>query len=159
MIRTSTRAIAVAAGTTAVLALASCAGGTPASSGGGGSSAPTEMSVLSFSGHLNEVNMEAAKSFEEEFNVKLNWIEGDPAGNVAKVLGSKDNQIYDIAFVDFRSQYAASEEGAWEPLDESIVTNLPDHDFYEACGVSTHFLYAGVNRRISHDIVRGVVCG
>ncbi len=37
---------------------------------------------------------------------------------------------------------------------DSIVSNQPDHDFYEPCGVSTHFLYAGKNRRISHDIVR-----
>ena len=37
---------------------------------------------------------------------------------------------------------------------ESIATNLPDHQFYEACGVSTHFLYAGENRLITHELVK-----
>jgi xanthine dehydrogenase YagR molybdenum-binding subunit len=54
-----------------------------------------------------------------------------------------------------RIRLGASADGKLQAIGhESIVTNLPDHDFYEACGVSTHFLYAGVNRRISHDIVR-----
>jgi putative spermidine/putrescine transport system substrate-binding protein len=99
------------------------------SSGGSGSTASggtTEMNILSFSGHLNDVNKLAAKGFEEKYNVKINWVEGDPAGNVAKVLAGKDHQTYDIAFVDSKSQYVASGKGAWDKLDPKIVTNLTD---------------------------------
>ncbi|GKS02530.1 xanthine dehydrogenase family protein molybdopterin-binding subunit [Sphingomonas aquatilis] len=37
---------------------------------------------------------------------------------------------------------------------ETLVSNLPGEDFFEPTGVATHFLYAGDNRRITHDIVR-----
>jgi len=37
---------------------------------------------------------------------------------------------------------------------ESYATNLPGHQFYEPCGVSTHFLYSGENRLITHALVR-----
>ena len=37
---------------------------------------------------------------------------------------------------------------------ESITSNLPDEDFFEPVGIGTHFLYAGENRRINHDVVR-----
>jgi xanthine dehydrogenase YagR molybdenum-binding subunit len=54
-----------------------------------------------------------------------------------------------------RIRLGASADGKLQAVGhDSIVSNLPDHDFYEACGVSTHLLYAGENRRISHEIVR-----
>ncbi len=54
-----------------------------------------------------------------------------------------------------RIRLGASSDGVLQAIGhDSIVTNLPDHDFYEACGVSTHFLYAGENRRITHELVR-----
>ncbi|MCU6453850.1 xanthine dehydrogenase family protein molybdopterin-binding subunit [Sphingomonas sp. A2-49] len=37
---------------------------------------------------------------------------------------------------------------------ETIVSNLPGEDFFEPCGASTHFMYDGENRLITHDIVR-----
>jgi xanthine dehydrogenase YagR molybdenum-binding subunit len=37
---------------------------------------------------------------------------------------------------------------------ETLVSNLPGEDFFEPTGMATHFLYAGDNRRITHDIVR-----
>ena len=37
---------------------------------------------------------------------------------------------------------------------ETVSANLPDEDFFEPAGVSTMFLYAGENRRITHDLVR-----
>jgi xanthine dehydrogenase YagR molybdenum-binding subunit len=37
---------------------------------------------------------------------------------------------------------------------ETLVSNLPGEDYFEPTGVSTHFLYAGENRLITHDIVR-----
>jgi xanthine dehydrogenase YagR molybdenum-binding subunit len=37
---------------------------------------------------------------------------------------------------------------------ESHVSNLPGHQFFEPCGVSTHFLYSGENRLITHPLVR-----
>ncbi len=36
---------------------------------------------------------------------------------------------------------------------ESIVSNLPDEDYFEPVGAATHFLYAGANRKITHDQV------
>jgi xanthine dehydrogenase YagR molybdenum-binding subunit len=54
-----------------------------------------------------------------------------------------------------RVRLGANRDGKLEAIGhESIVTNLPGHNFYEACGVSTHFLYAAENRLITHDIVR-----
>jgi xanthine dehydrogenase YagR molybdenum-binding subunit len=37
---------------------------------------------------------------------------------------------------------------------ETLTSNLPGEDFFEPAGIATHFLYAGENRRITHDIVR-----
>ncbi|MEH3159456.1 MAG: xanthine dehydrogenase family protein molybdopterin-binding subunit [Sphingomonas taxi] len=39
-------------------------------------------------------------------------------------------------------------------VHETLTSNLPGEDFFEPAGVSTHFLYEGANRRITHDIVR-----
>jgi xanthine dehydrogenase YagR molybdenum-binding subunit len=37
---------------------------------------------------------------------------------------------------------------------ESLVSNLPDEDFSEPVAQATHFLYAGENRRVIHEIAR-----
>jgi xanthine dehydrogenase YagR molybdenum-binding subunit len=37
---------------------------------------------------------------------------------------------------------------------ETLVSNLDGHDFFEPAGIATHFLYAGENRRVTHDLVR-----
>jgi xanthine dehydrogenase YagR molybdenum-binding subunit len=37
---------------------------------------------------------------------------------------------------------------------ETVATNLPEETFFEPAGISTHFLYAGENRLITHDLVR-----
>lgn len=37
---------------------------------------------------------------------------------------------------------------------DSITSNLPGEDYFEPCGIATHFLYAAENRLITHDIVR-----
>ena len=37
---------------------------------------------------------------------------------------------------------------------ETLTSNLPGADFFEPTGIATHFLYAGENRKITHDIVR-----
>lgn len=37
---------------------------------------------------------------------------------------------------------------------DSLSSNLPGQDFFEACGASTHFLYAGQHRHIHHDVIR-----
>ena len=38
-------------------------------------------------------------------------------------------------------------------VHESILSNLPGETFFEPSGVSTHFMYAGENRRITHDLL------
>ncbi|MDM4763000.1 extracellular solute-binding protein [Galbitalea sp. SE-J8] len=117
--RGTRQALATLALTTALLTAAGCT-----ADASGDQDAPVTMNVLSFSGHLNDVNQEAAAGFEKKYNVTINWIQGDPANNVAKVLSGKSHQTYDIAFADFKTQYVASGQGAWEKLDPSIVTNL-----------------------------------
>ncbi|QAY79553.1 xanthine dehydrogenase family protein molybdopterin-binding subunit [Sphingosinicella sp. BN140058] len=37
---------------------------------------------------------------------------------------------------------------------ESLVSNLPDEDYFEPAGIGTHFLYPGEHRTITHDQVR-----
>ena len=37
---------------------------------------------------------------------------------------------------------------------ETLVSNLAGEDFFEPAGIATHFLYAGENRKIIHEIVR-----
>ncbi|WP_375394902.1 xanthine dehydrogenase family protein molybdopterin-binding subunit [uncultured Sphingomonas sp.] len=37
---------------------------------------------------------------------------------------------------------------------ETIATNIEGQRMYEPAGMATHFLYAGANRRITHDLVR-----
>jgi xanthine dehydrogenase YagR molybdenum-binding subunit len=36
---------------------------------------------------------------------------------------------------------------------DTITSNLPGEGFFEPAGMSTHFLYAGENRQINHDLV------
>lgn len=37
---------------------------------------------------------------------------------------------------------------------ETLVSNLDGQDYFEPAGIATHFLYAGENRLITHDLVR-----
>ena len=37
---------------------------------------------------------------------------------------------------------------------ETVASNLADQDYFEPAGISTHFLYAGNNRVVTHDLVR-----
>lgn len=54
-----------------------------------------------------------------------------------------------------RIALAADENGILDAVvHESLLSNLPGEDFFEPTGLSTHFLYRGENRRITHDIVR-----
>ncbi len=39
-------------------------------------------------------------------------------------------------------------------IHDSLVSNLPEEDYFEPVGIGTHFAYAGENRRINHDMVR-----
>ena len=39
-------------------------------------------------------------------------------------------------------------------IHETLASNLDGEDFFEPAGLATHFLYAGKNRRITHDLVR-----
>jgi xanthine dehydrogenase YagR molybdenum-binding subunit len=36
---------------------------------------------------------------------------------------------------------------------ETLTSNLPGEGYFEPAGISTHFMYAGANRRITHDLV------
>ncbi len=54
-----------------------------------------------------------------------------------------------------RLRLAASADGKLTGIGhESTGSNLDTEDYFEPCGLSTHFLYAGENRLITHDLVR-----
>ena len=54
-----------------------------------------------------------------------------------------------------RIRLGADENGILDAVvHETLCSNLPGEDFFEPTGLSTHFLYRGENRRITHDIVR-----
>ena len=54
-----------------------------------------------------------------------------------------------------RMRLAATKEGKLTGIGhETIVSNLEDQDYFEPAGLSTHYLYAGENRVITHDLVR-----
>ncbi len=54
-----------------------------------------------------------------------------------------------------RMRLAAGPDGRLTGIGhETVVSNLEDQDYFEPAGLSTHFLYAGENRVITHDMVR-----
>jgi xanthine dehydrogenase YagR molybdenum-binding subunit len=54
-----------------------------------------------------------------------------------------------------RIRLGATSEGKLVAVGhETICSNLPGEDFFEPTGAATLFLYAGENRRITHDVVR-----
>ena len=54
-----------------------------------------------------------------------------------------------------RMRLAATADGKLTGIGhETTASNLDDEDYFEPCGISTHFLYAGENRLITHDLVR-----
>ncbi|WP_404372140.1 xanthine dehydrogenase family protein molybdopterin-binding subunit [Sphingomonas sp. MMS24-J45] len=54
-----------------------------------------------------------------------------------------------------RMRLGADANGKLVALGHDILTsNLPGEDYYEPCGIGTHFAYAAPNWHIDHDIVR-----
>ena len=54
-----------------------------------------------------------------------------------------------------RMRLAATAEGKITGIGhETTASNLDTEDYFEPAGISTHFLYAGENRLIAHDLVR-----
>ena len=54
-----------------------------------------------------------------------------------------------------RMRLAATAEGRITGIGhETTGSNLDTEDFFEPAGISTHFLYAGENRLVTHDLVR-----
>ncbi len=53
-----------------------------------------------------------------------------------------------------RVRLAATAEGRLTGIGhDSILSNLPGDEFFEPAGIATHSLYAGENRRVSHELV------
>ena len=54
-----------------------------------------------------------------------------------------------------RVRFAADAAGKFTGIGhETVVSNLEGEDYFEPAGLSTHFLYEGANRLITHDMVR-----
>lgn len=117
-------------------------------SGDGGSGGTVEMNIETFGGDLGETIAEIAAGFEEEHDVKINWTEGSGVENVARVAGSGENPIYDVAFVPQQSQFDGSQQGLWAKLDPAIVDTsevdealLADNDDAAPVGMIVTDLY------------------
>jgi xanthine dehydrogenase YagR molybdenum-binding subunit len=53
-----------------------------------------------------------------------------------------------------RVRLAAGADGKLTGIGhEAILSNLPEEGYFEPTGIATHFLYAGENRTITHDVV------
>ena len=53
-----------------------------------------------------------------------------------------------------RIRLGANSDGSLTAIaHETITSNLPGETFFEPAGISTHFLYAGENRLITHDLL------
>jgi len=54
-----------------------------------------------------------------------------------------------------RIRLAATHDGKLTAIGhDSLTSNLEGEDYFEPCGIATHFLYAAENRQINHDVVR-----
>lgn len=54
-----------------------------------------------------------------------------------------------------RLRLGADESGKLTAIGhDTLVSNLDGEDYFEPCGQATHFMYAGENRHINHDLVR-----
>jgi xanthine dehydrogenase YagR molybdenum-binding subunit len=54
-----------------------------------------------------------------------------------------------------RIRLAAGHDGKLTAIGhDSLASNLDGEDYFEPCGIATHFLYAAENRQINHDLVR-----
>ncbi len=79
-------------------------------------------------------------------------------GRPVKTVMSRQ-QVFDATIrrsnTEQRIRLAATRDGKLTAIGhETLVSNLDGEDFFEPAGLATHFLYAGENRLITHDIVR-----
>ncbi len=68
-------------------------------------------------------------------------------------------QVFDATMrrmqTEQRVRLGADHEGRLSVIaHETLGSNLTQQDFFEPAGISTHLLYAGENRRITHDLIR-----
>lgn len=105
------------------LALAACAP-TPASS-----PTPETPRVLTVMTHDSfAVSDQVAKAFEDEFNVKLNFVKAGDAGTALnKAILSKDNPLADVFYgVDNTFLSRALDEGIYEPYASPVLADIPN---------------------------------
>lgn len=79
-------------------------------------------------------------------------------GRPVKVVMARA-QVFDATVrrsnTEQRIRLGATAEGKLTAIaHESLISNLPGEGYFEPCGIGTHFLYAGENRLITHEMVR-----
>src|SRR3990172_5606426 len=81
--------------------------------------------VLSQAGSLQKImEEEVIPQFEREFGIKVSLIPGVAQANLARVLAQRNRPEADVAIVNDIALVQGKQQGVWERLDPSIVTNL-----------------------------------
>jgi putative spermidine/putrescine transport system substrate-binding protein len=125
----------------AVLAVAAgaCGGGdddaassaTTRSGEGAASSAttlPLEKTVViaGSGGELGQAYQRAFKPWADANGVTINWVEGLATDHVGRLVAQKNNPEFDLFQGELVSHFSAGQQGVFQPLDTSVVTNLKD---------------------------------
>lgn len=114
-------ALIVATAAALSITIAGCSGGPSGVDTSEGPADTVEMNIQTFGGELGDAIAEVAKGFEEEHNVRINWVSGTGVENVARAAARASNQIYDVTFSPDSGQVSGSAMGLWEMLDRTIV--------------------------------------
>ena len=86
---------------------------------------PRTLVVLSQAGSLQKImEEEVVPVFEREYGVKVILIPGTAQANLTRVLAQRNRPEADVAIVNDIALVQGKQQGVWERLDPSIVTNL-----------------------------------
>jgi putative spermidine/putrescine transport system substrate-binding protein len=108
----------------------------------------TTLVVSVYGGDLGATVRKIYVPFEKKYNVAIKWEPGVSGEALAKIIATRANPVFDIAFGDDLSFYAGSQQGVWAPLDDKIVTHYkelaapaqaPKHD-----GAAIGVFYTGI---------------
>lgn len=81
------------------------------------------LTVASFGGQLDEVYKEVFREFEQQNQVRIQWVPGTAPGNVAKITATRNAPEYDLLLSDNINQRIASNDGLLAPINPAIVSN------------------------------------
>lgn len=86
----------------------------------------TTLVVSVYGGDLGATVRKIYVPFEKKYNVAIEWEPGVSGEALAKIIATRANPVFDLAFGDDLSFYAGSQQGVWAPLDPKIVTHYKE---------------------------------